>query len=252
MDNGHKSLWLVWQSTKTRLFYHVGTLSFYNDKYTFSYTYQSDSPQKVKDALRNGYMLHPSFQDLTKEYISTNLFSAFKRRLPSEIRVDFNNILENLHLNMDYSDMDLLERTRGKLGNDQYSFEKPLKVKEGKISSSFFINGMRYQKDLPEKWYEILEASNTVDLKLEPENPVDENAVAIYTTQKNKLGYIPRFYATGISALLTYGLQPVVKVNYVNEKASSDWWVKLDFECCLQDIEKHRLRTLDPIFEDVL
>ena len=44
--NKHESLWLVWQNVNTRLFYHVGTLSFYDSQYTFQYTYRSNGPQK--------------------------------------------------------------------------------------------------------------------------------------------------------------------------------------------------------------
>ncbi|WP_312124668.1 HIRAN domain-containing protein [Lysinibacillus boronitolerans] len=247
----HKSLWLVWQNVNTRLFYHVGTLSFYDNQYIFQYTYQSDGPQKVNDALRNGYLLHPMFPELKKEYKSTNLFGAFKRRLPSEIRVDFQGILNDLHLTENYSDMELLERTRGKLGSDQYSFEKPLKIYDSVLKTSFYINGMSYQ-ELPENWYDILKSHKNVRLQLEPENPVDENAIAIYSEFDVKLGYVPRFYSSGISALLMSGMSPNIKVNYVNEEASPSWWVKLDFECEVPTLTKDGLSNLDPIFEQVI
>lgn len=249
--NNHESLWLVWQNVNTRLFYHVGTLSFYTNQYTFQYTYQSNGPQKINDAIKNGYLLHPMFPDLKKEYKSKNLFGAFKRRLPSEIRVDFKEILSDLSLKEGYSEMELLERTRGKLGGDQYSFEKPLKIIEGILKTSFYINGMSYQ-DLPQYWFEVLRSYKKVILKLEPENPVDENAIAIYTGFNIKLGYVPRFYATGISALIDNGMLPKIYVNYINESSTSSWWVKLDFECEVPEINKTNLSKLDPIFESVV
>ena len=248
----HKSLWLVWQDAKTRLFYHVGTLSYFNNKYVFNYTFNSRGPQKVREALDNGYMLHPSFPEVTKEYISDKLFAAFSRRLPSEIRVDFQHILENLHLKEGFSPMDLLEQTRGKLTNDQYSFEKPLRIENEKLVTSFFVNGMHYQKDLPENWPEIIRSFNCVELKPEPENLVDKNAIAVYTALNIKLGYIPRFYAQGISALIENGAKPSIKVNYINENSSSDWWVKLDFESDVPRLDKHQLKNLDLIFENVV
>ena len=79
------------------------------------------------------------FPDLKKEYKSKNLFGAFKRRLPSEIRVDFKEILSDLSLSEGYSEMELLERTRGKLGGDQYSFEKPLKIIDGILKLHFIL-----------------------------------------------------------------------------------------------------------------
>lgn len=249
--NNHESLWLVWQNVNTRLFYHVGTLSFYDNQYTFQYTYQSNSPQKINDAIKNGYLLHPMFPDLKKEYKAKKLFGAFKRRLPSEIRVDFREILSDLRLSENYSEMELLERTRGKLGGDQYSFEKPLKIVNGILKTSFYINGMSYQ-DLPQNWFEILKSYKNVVLKLEPENRVDENAIAIYTGFNIKLGYVPRFYAPGISALMTNRLSPEITVNYINESSTSSWWVKLDFKCKVAEVNKKKLSKLDPIFESIV
>ncbi|QMT17433.1 HIRAN domain-containing protein [Planococcus maritimus] len=247
----HKSLWLVWQNVDTRLFYHVATLSFFDSQYTFQYTHQSEGPQKLKDALKNGYLPHPMFPDLEKEYKSKDLFGAFKRRLPSEIRADFPMILNDLHLTKDYSEMDLLERTRGKLGSDQYSFEKPLKVVNGLLKTSFYINGMAYQ-NLPENWPDILKTNKKIKLQLEPDNPVDENAVAIYTDFGIKLGYVPRFYASGIAALLNNQMIPDLKINFVNEVGSSSWWVNIEFECELPPLNKDELTGLDPIFEQVI
>lgn len=249
--NEHKSLWLVWQNVSTRLFYHVATLSYYENVYTFQYTYHSEGPQKVKDALKNGYLPHPMFPDLNKEYKSKDLFGAFKRRLPSEIRADFPMILNDLHLFHSYSEMDLLERTRGKLGSDQYSFENPLKVVNGILKTSFYINGMFYQ-ELPENWVEILKSHNKVNLRLEPENPIDKNAVAIYTDFDIKLGYVPRFYASGIAALLNNNMTPDLKINYINKTGSSSWWVNLEFECKIPPLIKNELPNLDPIFEQVI
>lgn len=228
--NKKESLWLVWQNAKTRLFYHVGILSRYDNQYIFQYTYQSDELQKVNDALLNGYLLHPMFPDLKREYKSETLFGAFKRRLPSEIRVDFKEILIDLSLSENYSEMELLERTRGKLGGDQYSFEKPLEMINGILKTSFYINGMYYQ-NLPQNWSAILKENSKVKLKLEPENPVDLNAIAIYTEDGIKLGYVPRFYASWISKQIEDNLEPVVTVNSINLSITSSWWVKLDFEC---------------------
>lgn len=250
--NDHKSLWLIWQNAETRLYYHVGTLSYYENQYTFYYTFSSEGPQKVKDALNNGYMLHPSFPELTKVYKADKLFTVFNRRLPSEIRVDFKDILENLSLKEDFTPMDLLEQTRGKLTSDQYSFEKPLRLENNKLVTSFFVNGMSYIDDLPENWAEIIRSFNKLELKLEPENHVDKNAVAVYTALNIKLGYVPRFYTTGISALIENGANPLIKVNYINEQSNSDWWIKLDFECEIPSLDKEKLKKLDLIFENVI
>ncbi|WP_203248301.1 HIRAN domain-containing protein [Sporosarcina beigongshangi] len=245
----HKSLWVVWQNSESRLHYHVGTLSHYNGQYEFTYTWQSEGNQKVRDALQNGYMLHPSFSHLEKTYTATKLFPAFDRRLPSDIRADFNHILDEFHLDKTASKMELLEQTRGKSANDTYSFEKSLKVESGKLITTFFINGMRHQKDLPNNWPSILRTTNKIELKLEPENLIDVNAVAVYGGLGTKLGYVPRFYAAGIGALLERGIKHKVMINYINETATPDWWVKMDFECNMSEISPEELKSLDPLFE---
>lgn len=244
-----QSLWVVWQNIETRLNYHIGTLSYVDEHYEFTYTFASEGPQKVRDALANGYILHPSFPVLDKTYISNKMFVAFDRRLPSEIRSDFGHILKEFHLTEGCSKMDLLEQTRGKLANDTYSFEKPLRIVNGKLITSFFINGMRHQNNLPENWHEILRSFQTIVLKPEPNNVIDTNAIAIYTALDIKLGFVPRFYATGISALLAMGMKPKVTINYINEKANSDWWVKLDFESEVLGLTDTELKKLDPLFE---
>lgn len=247
--NNHQSLWLVWQNPATRLNYHVATLSFVNNNYEFSYTWQSKGGQKVRDALKNGYMLHPSFPDLQKNYVAEKLFAAFDRRLPSNIRTDYEQILDELNLTTQCTKMELLEQTRGKLSNDTYSFEKPLKVIDGKLVTSFFINGMRHQPNLPSNWREIIETTNIITLKLEPENPVDHNAIAVYTGMGIKLGFVPRFYATAISALIKRDMKPILKVNYMNENATPDWWVKVDFESAVDMLSPNELKEIDPLFE---
>lgn len=245
----HKSLWVVWQNKDTRLHYHIGTLSYYNNQYEFRYTWQSESNQKVKAALENGYMLHPAFPHLEKIYTSKVLFPAFDRRLPSEIRADYDHILNELKLDHTASKMDILERTRGKLANDFYTFEKPLKVKNNKLVTSFYIHGMRYQENLPANWADILRTTNKIYLKLESDNMIDKNAIAVYGGWGTKLGYVPRFYTTGLSALLSNNIKTVVNINYINEKATPDWWVQVNFECDMNDISPKELKELDSILE---
>jgi hypothetical protein len=148
-----KTLLVVWQNKKNRLYYHIGTLSYYNDQYEFVYTYSDKGERKLRDALKNGYMYHPVFPQPDKTYRSKTLFPAFDRRLPSVDRSDFQAILSDLGLNENATKMDLLQQTRGRLASDSYSFEQPLCVEEDrKLYSSFFVHGMRH-RNLPEQWY---------------------------------------------------------------------------------------------------
>jgi hypothetical protein len=88
---------------------------------------------------------------------------------------------------------------------------------------------MRY-RNLPKEWPTWLQINSTVQLKREPENSVDSNAVAVYTNSGQQLGYVPGFYTKGIFSLLENGADPYVRVCYINAQATPHWWVKLSFE----------------------
>lgn len=229
-----QTLWVVWQSPKNRLFYHIGTLSYYNDEYEFRYVFGKDDHLKLNDAIKNGYMLNPAFPDSDKVYKSKRLFAAFNRRLPSPNRADFIEILDDLGLDYNCTKMELLEATRGRLANDTYSFERPLRVEkeDGKVHTSFYIHGMSH-RNLPEDWPTWLNEGHQVKLMREPNNIVDSNAVAICTSTGYHIGYVPSFYARAVAPLMDNGSTPIVKVQSMNPESTSHWWVKVSFECTI-------------------
>jgi hypothetical protein len=225
-----QTLLVVWQNMQTRLYYHIGVLTYYNNNYEFNYTISSGH-RKIKDALVSGYFLHPAFPDIYKVYKSKSLFPAFDRRLPSKDRSDFKAILFDLGLDETSTKMDLLKETRGRLANDTYSFEQPLRIKEdGKVYSSFFIHGMRH-RDFPDTWSNWVSINDSLKLIQEPTNSHDPHAVGIYTHGGKHLGYVPGFYSKAIFSLLKNNAKPHVKVIYKNEKSTPHWWLKVDFEC---------------------
>jgi hypothetical protein len=225
-----QSLWVVWQNPKNRLFYHIGTLSSFDNHYEFRYVSGDKGHLKLNDAIDNGYMLNPAFPDPDKVYKSDELFPAFNRRLPSSNRADFHEILLDLGLDKSCTKMELLQETRGRLANDTYSFEQPLKVrKDEKVHSSFYIHGMRH-RNLPDEWPNWIQVGEKVILKREANHHVDPNAVAIYSKNGKHIGYVPGFYATGVAGLLDNGADPNVIVQSVNPDSTPHWWVKLNFE----------------------
>lgn len=237
MSNVH-TLLVVWQNAKSRLFYHVGTLSHYNDQYEFAYTNYGPGHRKLKDALDNGYMLHPAFPDANKIYKSKTLFPAFDRRLPSPERSDFKAIMSDLGLNENSTKMEFLQQTRGRLASDTYSFEQPLRREnDGNLYSSFFVHGMRH-RNLPEEWPTWLAINEQVKLKQEPTNPMDPHAVGIYTQGGKHLGYVPAFYSQALFSLLSRNAEPEVRIIYINEKSTPHWWLKVNIKCKVPSIEE--------------
>lgn len=225
-----KTLLVVWQDEVNRTYYNIGTLSYYNDYYEFTYTSTEPGSRKVGDAMERGYMVHPAFPDVHKTYYSKTLFPAFDRRIPSSDRADFEAILTDLDLEENASKMEILQATRGRLASDSYSFEQPLRrEQDSKLHSSFFIHGMRHQK-LPDEWASWVTENGLLKLMREPTNPHDSNAVEIYTMGGKKLGYVPGFYSQAITSLIKHGATPIVRVTHLNEKSHPHWWVKVSFE----------------------
>lgn len=247
--NKIKTLLVVWQDEISRLYYHIGTLSYYKDYYEFFYTIKKLGQRKLGDALKKGYMVHPAFPEIDKAYRSEKLFPAFDRRIPSPDRQDFKAILTDLGLAKDASKMEILRATRGRLAADTYSFEQPLcREEDGKLRSSFFIHGMRHE-NLPENWFSWISVSSVVKLVQEPTNPYDENAVAIYTNDGKMLGYVPNFYSQAIFSLLEQDMTYTARVAYCNEMSNAHWWVKLDYESEMPIDQSVRSEKLVPVMQ---
>ena len=81
------------------------------------------------------------------------------------------------------------------------------------------------------EWSKWITKNSQLKLKQEPTNEYDQNAVAIYTVNGNKLGYVPAFYSKAVFSLMENGAIPLIRVVHVNEKSHPHWWVKVDFEC---------------------
>jgi len=244
-----KSLLVLWKNKVNIQYYHVGTLSFNGKEYTFHYTHHQDAHRKVGDAMRNGYRLHPAFPELEKVYKSTDLFSAFDRRIPSSDRVDFTEILKNLGLPEQADRMDILRETRGMLAGDMYSFEQPIRLYDNRhLMTSFYINGMRH-RELPSTWPLLLQKDNTLNFVVEEENPQDPYAVRIETNSGLHLGYVPGVYAEAIKSLIQQNIHLKFSIKDVRPESAPQWWVCLTIEADLKVhqldfVNKHQLNGL--------
>lgn len=230
-----KSLLVLWKNKANSLYYHIGTLYFNGEEYTFQYTHQQDGHRKVNEARQNGYRLHPAFPSLESIYTSKELFSAFDRRIPSSDRVDFKEILFSLGLPEQADRMDILRETRGMLAGDSYSFEQPIRLSENRhLKTNFYINGMRH-RDLPAHWPLSLQKDKTVNFIIEEDNTEDPFAVRIETLNGLHLGYVPAVYAEAIKSLIEQNIKLKVTINDIRVKAEPQWWVSLTIEANLKE-----------------
>lgn len=244
-----KSLLVVWKNSVNNLYYHVGTLTYNGENYSFQYTHFSDSPRTVKEAQKEGYQLHPAFPELKKKYESPDLFPAFDRRIPDKSRVGFQHILNELQLSSYADRMDILRETRGALAGDPYTFEEPLRLEDNKINSRFYINGMRHQ-NLPKTLFENLTIGETLAVEIAEDNPVDKYAVNIFTSQGLLLGFVPGIYAQAIYSLLKQGKEIDLRIKALKPNYAPQWWVQVQLETFL-DLSKDD-REQKKIFESFL
>ncbi|MEW4263586.1 DNA-binding protein [Bacillus megaterium] len=185
-------LWLIWQNVNTRQRYHVGNLSHENGEYTFQYE-NNDKNRGLKEALANGYHPHIAFPDLEKVYHSNKLFGAFSRRLPSRSRPDFVNILRKYGLSKDYTEMDLLRISGGRLGTDSYEFVQPVYIHNNHFDFDFYIAGWRHHGG--DVHLNSISDKTELFFEKEPDNPEDPYAVMVKTDDGVLLGYVPGFFS---------------------------------------------------------
>jgi len=236
--NSIKSLLVLWKNKLYNQYFHIGTLYFNGEQYKFHYTFNSDSPRKVKDAIQNGYRLHPIFPELEEEYTSNSMFATFDRRIPSSDRVDYSNILSDLGLASDADQMDILRETRGMLSGDAYSFEAPLRLYDDQhLETEFYVNGMRHRK-LPNDWFTRIHIGDELVTALEPDNEQDPNAVRLENMDGLHLGYVPAVYAAAVKSLIETEIDVRLKVADIRPESAPQWWIRLDFYCDLKKIDE--------------
>ena len=171
-------LWLIWQNVESRQNYHVGSL--YHDETGYYFEYEKQKSHRgLQAALNDGYRPHLAFPDLKKAYYSPFLFSAFSRRLPSKSRPDFTEVLKRHGLPKDYTDMDLLRATGGRLATDSYEFVSPIFTNGNRFGFDFFVMGWRYYDG--ESLLGQLNKESQILLKKEPESKYDPFAIKVLT-----------------------------------------------------------------------
>lgn len=97
--------------------YFIGTLS--KDEDYFSFELNNNG---LKEAMRHGCFGIGNI-DISKEsHKSKELFHFFKNRIPRKDAIDIDRILEQYDMK-EYDEMELLEKTQGRLITDRYYLE---------------------------------------------------------------------------------------------------------------------------------
>jgi hypothetical protein len=218
INNGRDYLYLVWKEPDTRRQDIVGVLS-RNGRYEFSYA------TEVNEALRHGFELLPPFNDIKETYKSDVLFPVFSSRLPDKKRKGINDILSKYGLD-NYDEYVLLKRSGARLPIDYFEFIDPIFEYETDVTRNFYLAGPRHYLGCEgSDCAKAIDVSNNESLILvrEPENEYDQNAIKVLNKNQNLIGYIPRYYAEGVTERLSQGANyachvlDVIKDNNCNE-----------------------------------
>ncbi len=185
------SLWLVWRDWNNKDKYLIGELTYDNNIYKFKYL------DSVKDAIEVGFDYYPSFDDLDKVYESKELFLNIKVRLPNPKRPDYLEILNNFDLKCNSTEMEILEKTGGRLLTDSFefvpSFNKNGVVEFEVINTNSFIDA---------NLENLLKINRDLEFEIEDKDKYSLKVKYLKKKKKYQIGYVPRFYSKEIINLL--------------------------------------------------
>lgn len=204
----------------------VGRLGFDDGVYRFYYT---KGAQSVRD-----FQPFDGMKDLHQVYESDSLFPLFANRLLPQSRPEFRDYLTWSGFNPDDppEPLVLLGRTGGSKQTDSVElFPCPVPDSHGCYINLFFAHGVRYH--LPNAGPELaqLQVGDELELRPQPLNPGDANAVAIFS-HATPLGYVPRYLAADVKRLMDEC--PEQEVRMIVQRVNHDAPIQQRLLCRLQ------------------
>lgn len=225
IKDGKDYLYLIWKSEKSRKQYIVGQLT-KNSLYEFQYG------EEVQSAIADGFIPLLCFPDLNKVYKDERLFSIFASRLPDKKRKNIHDVLNKYGLK-EYDEYLLLKRSGARLPIDNLEFIDPILDMESDITRIFFIAGVRHYLDCNgTDCADALDITrgDEVYLKREPDNKYDPNAVQLLDISGKVLGYVPRYYSTGVTELLAQSKKVMCHIYNVDKSKNCNECIKVILE----------------------
>jgi hypothetical protein len=164
-----------------RLYRHVGFLTCRPDGYEFRYVQPADN---VRPLL--------GFADRSRTYFSTEMFPLFAERIMSARRPDRANYLEALDLSEDSEPWEVLLRSGGRRAGDTIEvLPEPTVLPTGDTSCTFLVHGVRHCGPEASDAICELQPGDLLDLRWQPDNPVNERAVLVLNDTGVAVGYVP-------------------------------------------------------------
>ncbi|MGB7964117.1 MAG: HIRAN domain-containing protein [Propionicimonas sp.] len=198
------------QDPDTREYAVVGRLDREGDEYVFRYAPRvSEGP--------NASPL-PGLPDRRQTYRSRALFATFSNRVMTPRRDSYQDYLGLLGLQGGEPEpFEVLARTWGTRTTDRIQvLPIPRVGPGGHLQTRFLVHGGAHV-DPDGRALRRVRVGDQLQLRREPENPVDTSAVLVLRMgEEDRLGYIPRPLAPFIHALWAANVEPVVIAEHIN------------------------------------
>ena len=181
---------VVWQNLQTRQLVHVGWLHVGTGRYGFEYTPDAE--------LDRDFQPFVAFPDLRRHYEANDLFPFFAQRVVATAEPGFDDLVDALGLTRDTATpVELLARSWGRSTYDTIQIvPEPELHPDGSSSRLFLVSGVSHaDEDHPERVSKLvtkLKMGQKLDLRDEPDNPVDSEAIIIEAGGQ-RLGWIPAY-----------------------------------------------------------
>lgn len=191
-----RKLILIWQNPDSRQFIRVGILSELVDgRYAFEYT---------AGAHTDGFHPLVQFPDVDHAYVSDSLPAFFVNRLMSRKRPSYPAYLNALGIDEAELEtpMELLARTGGPRASDTFHLvADPAVDTDGRIVHRFLASGVRHVPGSA-KALSLVQPGEELELRAEPDNPVNQRAQLVCADTGAALGYVPDWLLEDLASLL--------------------------------------------------
>jgi hypothetical protein len=221
----HNTVYLAWQAPETRDWHVVGALIEHVDKYVFHYTQGATRAHKFSP--------FSGMEDLSKSYISKELFPLFHNRLLSQRRPEYPNFIKWLGLSpTEATPANILARSGGTRGTDHLQVFKRIEVdSEGAFKHFFFLHGLGYLSSSVHERIDSLEQGEELALCLDNQNTYDPSAVIVRAKSPAEIiGYCPRYLAKDVRKLLEEPCTLKASIETISKDAPKNYRVMCKIE----------------------
>ena len=193
-----RTLFLAWQDDRLRQWFPVGRLDADVGKPYYRFRYTAGAKRAGEEV---GFPLLLEYPDLHGDYQSHELFPIFRNRVMNRRRPDFPDYLRSLDLPDEADSIAILSANGGRRETDSYEVFPKIEIDDdGSFQCRFFLHGSRCVN--AEARIKDLRGGESLSLTLDRNNEKTGMAVQVRTTDREMIGWSPRYLVPDLSVAL--------------------------------------------------